>query len=114
VRESGAAVVLVAMGAPRQETLLLKHRADWGARVALGIGGSFDVWAGNTVRAPELIRKAGVEWLYRLVREPRRIRRQLVLPRYVLKVLRSSGRPGQAPHGGGSTPEPGSGQGGRA
>ena len=45
------------------------------------------MWAGRTVRAPEWVRKAGVEWLYRLVREPRRLRRQLALPRYVLKVV---------------------------
>jgi exopolysaccharide biosynthesis WecB/TagA/CpsF family protein len=87
VRRSGARILFVGMGAPRQETLLYRHRDDWGARVALGIGGSFDVWAGNTVRAPQWTRRAGVEWLYRLVREPRRLRRQMVLPRYAYQVL---------------------------
>jgi exopolysaccharide biosynthesis WecB/TagA/CpsF family protein len=87
VRASGAAILLVAMGAPRQETLLHRHREEWGAGVALGVGGSFDVWAGRTARAPDWIRRAGVEWLYRLMREPKRLRRQLVLPRYAYRVL---------------------------
>jgi N-acetylglucosaminyldiphosphoundecaprenol N-acetyl-beta-D-mannosaminyltransferase len=89
VRASGAAILLVAMGAPKQEMLLHRHRDEWGAAVALGVGGSFDVWAGRAVRAPEWVRRAGVEWLYRLAREPKRVRRQLVLPRYVARVLRA-------------------------
>ena len=87
VRRSGAAILLVAMGAPRQETLLHRYRDHWGVGVALGVGGSLDVWAGKTMRAPDWVRKAGVEWLYRLTREPRRLRRQLVLPRYVFRVV---------------------------
>jgi N-acetylglucosaminyldiphosphoundecaprenol N-acetyl-beta-D-mannosaminyltransferase len=96
VRASGAAILLVAMGAPRQETLLYRHREEWGAAVALGIGGSFDVWAGRTARAPDWVRRAGVEWLYRLAREPSRLRRQLVLPRYAFRVLTA---PPQSPAG---------------
>ncbi len=88
VRESGADILFVAMGAPRQESLLFDHRDEWGAGVALGIGGSFDVWAGATSRAPEWVRKAGVEWLYRLGREPKRLRRQAALPRYAYRVMR--------------------------
>jgi exopolysaccharide biosynthesis WecB/TagA/CpsF family protein len=87
VRAAGAAILFVAMGAPKQETLLYRRRDEWGAAVALGVGGSFDVWAGETARAPDWVRRAGVEWLYRLVREPRRLQRQLVLPRYVYRVL---------------------------
>ena len=67
--------------------LMYRHRDEWGVAVALGVGGSFDVWAGNAMRAPEWIRRAGAEWLYRLAREPKRLRRQLVLPRYVFRVL---------------------------
>jgi N-acetylglucosaminyldiphosphoundecaprenol N-acetyl-beta-D-mannosaminyltransferase len=89
VRASGAAILLVAMGAPKQEMLMHRHRDEWGAAVALGVGGSFDVWAGNAVRAPGWIRRAGAEWLYRLAREPKRLRRQLVLPRYVYRVFRA-------------------------
>ena len=94
VRRSGAAILMVAMGAPKQEALLFRYRDEWGARVALGIGGSFDVWAGNTARAPEWARRAGVEWLYRLARDPKRLRRQMVLPRFVYRVV--AGRPGDA------------------
>jgi N-acetylglucosaminyldiphosphoundecaprenol N-acetyl-beta-D-mannosaminyltransferase len=87
VRRSGADILLVAMGAPRQETMLHAHRDEWGARVALGVGGSFDVWAGDTTRAPEWVGRAGMEWLYRLARDPKRIRRQSALPRYVYRVM---------------------------
>ena len=59
--------------------------------MALGIGGSFDVWAGHTTRAPEWARKAGAEWLYRLAREPKRFKRQMVLPRYAYRVMREGG-----------------------
>jgi len=90
VRESGARIVLVAMGAPRQELFLLRHRDRLGASVGLGVGGSFDVWAGNVKRAPEWSRRANVEWLYRLASDPRRLRRQSVLPRFAAQVLRWS------------------------
>ncbi len=106
VRASGADILLVAMGAPKQEILLHGHRGEWGARVALGVGGSFDVWAGNVTRAPEWAQRAGVEWLYRLVREPKRLRRQMVLPRFALRVVRAPG--GAGPKGaspGGAAPK---------
>ena len=69
--------------APRQETLLYRHREEWGAVVGMGIGGSFDVWAGKVARAPEWTQRARVEWLYRLASDPRRLRRQKALPRYL-------------------------------
>ena len=90
VRESGAAILLVAMGAPRQEIFMFQHRDELGVAVALGVGGSFDVWAGRVARAPEWTQRMRVEWLYRLARDPRRVRRQLALPRFVLKVLGGS------------------------
>jgi N-acetylglucosaminyldiphosphoundecaprenol N-acetyl-beta-D-mannosaminyltransferase len=100
VRASGATILLVAMGAPKQESLLYRHRDEWGAAVALGVGGTFDVWAGNARRAPEWIRRAGVEWLYRLSREPRRLRRQLVLPRFVYQVVTAPPEQGARADGG--------------
>jgi exopolysaccharide biosynthesis WecB/TagA/CpsF family protein len=103
VRGSGAAILLAAIGAPRQETLLYRYRDQWGAGAALGIGGSFDVWAGATARAPEWVRKAGVEWLYRLARDPKRLRRQLALPRFVYRVMTAADdNSGGAPNGGGA------------
>jgi N-acetylglucosaminyldiphosphoundecaprenol N-acetyl-beta-D-mannosaminyltransferase len=90
INAAAPAILLVAMGAPRQELFLYRNRERLGARVALGVGGSFDVWAGRVKRAPEWTQRAKVEWLYRLASDPRRLRRQLVLPRYALKVLRWS------------------------
>ena len=87
VRSSGADIVLVAMGAPKQEVLLHRYRDSWGAGVALGVGGSFDVWAGTVKRAPATVQKAKVEWLYRLATDPRRAHRQLALPRYAGRVI---------------------------
>ncbi len=90
VRGSGARILLVAMGAPQQEVLLHRHRHELGVGVALGVGGSFDVWAGVVSRAPVWTQKAKVEWLYRLVSNPRRARRQVALPSYAAQVLRWS------------------------
>lgn len=87
IRRSGAVVLLVALGAPRQELFVHHHRGRLGAGVALGVGGSFDVWSGRVRRAPGWARTLGVEWLYRLVTDPRRLRRQLALPVFVGRVL---------------------------
>jgi len=80
---SGAAVLLVGLGSPRQELWIADHLVQAGAKVGIGVGGSFDVLAGNVERAPEVWRRLNVEWLYRLVREPWRWRRQLALPAFV-------------------------------
>jgi len=90
IRGSGARIVLVAMGAPRQESFLYRHRDRLGAAVGLGVGGSFDVWAGNVKRAPHWAQRAKAEWLYRLATDPRRVRRQSVLPRFAAQVIRWS------------------------
>jgi len=87
VRASGAGLLLVALGAPRQEVFLTRHRAELQVPLALGVGGSFDVWAGRVRRAPAAVRRLGVEWLYRLLTDPRRLRRQLALPRFAWRVL---------------------------
>jgi exopolysaccharide biosynthesis WecB/TagA/CpsF family protein len=87
VRGSGARVLLVALGAPRQEVFLRRHRHELGAAVALGVGGSFDVWAGRVSRAPDWTQRLRVEWLYRLASDPRRVRRQLALPRFAARVM---------------------------
>ncbi|MHB1345019.1 MAG: WecB/TagA/CpsF family glycosyltransferase, partial [Thermoleophilia bacterium] len=87
VRDSGAAILLVALGAPRQELFVYRNRAALGACVALGVGGSFDVWSGRVRRAPGWARALNVEWLYRLVTDPRRLRRQVALPVFVGRVL---------------------------
>lgn len=78
-------ILLVGLGAPRQEYWIAKHTGL--ASVGIGVGGSFDALAGIVVRAPLYIQNLHVEWLYRLWKEPWRWRRQTVLPRFVIKVL---------------------------
>lgn len=78
-------VLLVGLGAPRQEYWIAEHFGL--ASVSIGVGGSFDALAGVVVRAPKRIQDHHVEWLYRLWKEPRRWKRQAVLPLFVIKVL---------------------------
>ncbi len=88
IRASGATILLVAFGAPLQETWLARHKHALGVPIAIGVGGSFDVLSGRVPRAPHFIRQLGLEWLFRLVRMPWRWRRQLSrLPRFVALVL---------------------------
>lgn len=86
VRAADADILLVAMGAPKQELFLFQHGSELGARVALGIGGSFDVWSGRANRAPEWARDLKVEWLWRLLQDPKRWHRQAELPRFAYRV----------------------------
>ena len=87
IRASGANVLLAGMGSPKQEFWLSQHLAATGCGVGLGVGGSFDVYAGNVVRAPAFVQRTGLEWAYRLVTDPSRWRRQLALPRFALAAL---------------------------
>lgn len=90
IRGSGAQLLLVAFGTPRQEAWIDGFLQQTGARVVVGVGGSFDLISGRVKRAPRLLRRLGMEWLYRLVREPWRWRRQRVLPRFALLALREA------------------------
>lgn len=83
---SGARVLLVALGFPRQELWVRAHAADLGEMLCIGVGGSFDVISGRLRRAPAALRALGLEWLYRLVRQPHRLARQLVLPGFAALV----------------------------
>jgi N-acetylglucosaminyldiphosphoundecaprenol N-acetyl-beta-D-mannosaminyltransferase len=75
-------LLCVAYGAGRQERFLRDHLRTIGAAVGIGVGGTLDYLAGTARRAPRLVRSAGFEWLWRLALEPRRWRRQLVLPQF--------------------------------
>jgi N-acetylglucosaminyldiphosphoundecaprenol N-acetyl-beta-D-mannosaminyltransferase len=87
IAKSGANVVCCGLGSPRQERFLAEALAASGCPVGIGVGGSFDVFAGNVRRAPRAVQRLGLEWLYRLVREPRRWRRQLALPQFAALAL---------------------------
>jgi N-acetylglucosaminyldiphosphoundecaprenol N-acetyl-beta-D-mannosaminyltransferase len=83
-------ILFVAFGAPRQEKWIRRHQEAIGASVAIGVGGSFDVFAGRVARAPLWMQKAGLEWLYRALREPKRLPRLWALPRLVMMTLRAA------------------------
>ena len=80
-------VLFVAMGAPRQEKWIYDNRNKLKVDVAAGQGGTFDYEAGTIKRAPIWMQKHGLEWLWRLWKEPKRIKRMIVLPVFFLKVL---------------------------
>ena len=86
IEASGARIVFVALGVPRQEYWVSGQRSRLSC-VCIGVGGAFDVWAGRVSRAPETMRRAGLEWLYRLAREPSRLGRQMALPAFALRVI---------------------------
>ena len=89
IHDHRAQVLLVAYGAPAQELWFDRLQERLGVSVAIGVGGAFDYLTGRVPRAPAWMRRAGMEWLARLVRQPWRVRRMAVLPMYALKVLRS-------------------------
>ncbi len=86
IRASGADAVFVCLGAPKQEYWMIEHGPATGAKLMAGLGGSLDVFAGVARRAPEAWQKLGLEWLYRLLREPRRIGRMARLPLFLVEA----------------------------
>lgn len=90
IRASGANVLLAGLGSPKQELWLSQNLRATGCSVGIGVGGTFDVLAGNVERAPRVWQQLGVEWLYRLIREPWRWRRQLALPAFLLLAVRET------------------------
>ncbi len=87
IRQSGAHVVFDCLGAPKQEQWIDAHKDELPVKLLLGVGGSLDVWAGTAARAPEKYQKAGLEWFYRLMKQPSRIGRMMALPKFGLTVL---------------------------
>ncbi len=81
-------ILFVAFGFPRQEQWMAEHIGRVPARVMIGVGGAFDYISGRLTRAPGFLRTLGLEWLYRLVRQPWRIKRQLALLEFVILILR--------------------------
>ena len=94
INSVGADIVFVCLGAPKQEKWIYENQDKLRARVLMGIGGSLDVFAGEVERAPEAWCKLGLEWLYRLIKEPWRFKRMLALPKFALTVLFKGERAG--------------------
>jgi len=87
INSSGADVLLVCLGAPKQELWIHENKDKLKVKVCLGVGGTLDILAGNVKLAPDFFRNNGLEWLYRLYKEPSRFIRMLRLPKFVLYIL---------------------------
>jgi len=81
-------ILFVAMGSPKQEQWIEQHRDNLYPTLYQGVGGSFDVLAGNVKRAPAAYQRLGAEWLYRLLKEPSRLKRQMNLPKFLFEVFK--------------------------
>lgn len=88
VRAANPDLLFVARGADTQEPWIAKYRHQLEVPLMMGVGGSFDVISGKAKRAPKLVQKLRIEWLYRLVKEPKRFMRMLALPKFAWKVMR--------------------------
>lgn len=91
INESGANILFVALGSPKQENFIKENMDKINANIFMGVGGSFDVICGDINRAPIWIQKCGGEWFYRLLKEPSRIKRIKVLPKFIIKSLSRRG-----------------------
>ncbi len=88
IRAANPDLLFVARSTMNQEPWIEKYQSVLGVPVIMGVGGSFDVVSGKLKRAPALFRKMGMEWFYRLLQEPSRFGRMLVLPQFALKVIK--------------------------
>lgn len=87
INASGADALFVCLGAPKQERFMVQHRQELHVHLMAGLGGSLDAFAGTVQRAPAWMIRLNLEWLYRLIREPKRFRRMLRLPKYLWAVM---------------------------
>lgn len=78
-------ILFVCLGAPKQEKWINKNKNKLKCKIAMGTGGSVDVYAGVVKRAPLIFQKLGLEWFYRLLKEPWRFKRMLVLPKFLIR-----------------------------
>jgi len=87
INETRPDILFIALGTPKQEMWMNKHKKILNAKVAMGVGGAVDVWSGNSKRAPKFFRDLGLEWLYRLLKEPKRIFRMMTIPKFLIKIF---------------------------
>ena len=92
IKSHSPSILLVGLGAPKQEKWIYDNLRFTGAKVCIGVGGSFDAMAGTVKRAPKLFQKLNLEWFYRLVTQPTRLKRMLRLPKFVLEVFKQKKR----------------------
>ncbi|KXZ40510.1 N-acetylglucosaminyldiphosphoundecaprenol N-acetyl-beta-D-mannosaminyltransferase [Alkalithermobacter thermoalcaliphilus JW-YL-7 = DSM 7308] len=81
-------ILFVAFGAPKQEIWIQRYKNEIDAKIFMGVGGSVDVYAGKVKRAPKIYQNLGLEWLYRLIKEPWRYKRMMALPKFVIEVIK--------------------------
>lgn len=89
IHESRPWAILVAMGSPRQEVFIEKIKDVTDIKIYMGVGGVFDIFAGDLKRAPKWMISLGIEWLYRVIKEPFRIKRLTSIPKFLLMVLKN-------------------------
>lgn len=80
-------LLFVCLGAPKQEKWIDRYQDQLNCKIAMGVGGSVDIYAGTTKRAPVIFQKVGLEWFYRLMKEPWRMKRMMVLPKFLIQVI---------------------------
>lgn len=79
IRESGAALLFVGITSPKKEQFINRHRENLGVKFVMGVGGTFDIVAGKTARAPTWMQRVGLEWFFRILQEPRRMWRRYLI-----------------------------------
>ncbi|GAA0121632.1 WecB/TagA/CpsF family glycosyltransferase [Clostridium faecium] len=89
IKEKSPYALFIAMGAPRQENFIIKYMDELPCSIFMGVGGSFDVISGKLKRAPQWMRNLGLEWLYRTIKEPSRVKRLGEIPKFLYKVNKS-------------------------
>jgi N-acetylglucosaminyldiphosphoundecaprenol N-acetyl-beta-D-mannosaminyltransferase len=89
IRAAKPDILLVALGIPKQEKFIFRHKAAMGVPVCIGVGGTLDVFSGTVKRAPVWMQNTGLEWLYRLASNPKKISKVKLLPRFALMTLRA-------------------------
>lgn len=87
INESNPDIIFVGLGFPKQELWIDLYKTQLKSKIVIGNGGTIDVLAGKVKRAPKIYQSLGLEWFYRLIKEPSRIRRQLVIPKFILQVI---------------------------